>query len=68
MIQYQMEKQTKHKTWLTTELIEEIQNRYPDRLPMEERTSFQQGLDVGYQACINEMLSVLEGEDESDED
>ena len=68
MLSYGMEKNNKNKIWLTQELIEEIQKRYPDRLPMEERTPFNQGVDIGYQACINEMLSILDGDNDTAED
>ena len=62
-----MKKDTAPKTWLVKEVIDEMQKRYPDVLTMKEQSQFDHGVDVGYQACINEMISIIEGEDDSTE-
>ncbi len=53
---------------MATDVVAEMQNRYPDKVALHEQSQWLNGVDAGYQLAINEMLSIIEGEikDESE--
>ena len=66
MIQYAMTKNTAPLI-LASDVVAEMQSRYPDRMCTEEQSPWLHGVDAGYQMAINEMLSIIKGDVEDDE-
>ena len=52
---------------MATDVVAEMQKRYPDKMCLTDQTPWLNGLDAGYQMAINEMLSIIEGDTDDNE-